>query len=88
MLSITSPDLRNSYVVIICATLHKIHLRNSYVVIMCANSCQMLTISEIGSSQVDHCAVSLVPSIQSVICGHYICANACEKLTKSENVSS
>ena len=40
MLRITSPDLRNSYVIIICATLHEIHLRNSYVVIICTNSCQ------------------------------------------------
>ena len=34
VLRITSPDLRNSYVVISCVTLHGLHLRNTYVFIM------------------------------------------------------
>ena len=52
MLRITSPDLRNSYVVIIYATLHEIHLMISYVVIICANSCQRLTKTEIDKVEI------------------------------------
>ena len=32
VLIITSPDIKNSYVVIICETYHEMHIRNSYVV--------------------------------------------------------
>ena len=46
VLRITSTYLRNSYVVIICATLLTIHLRNSYVVTIWARSCQTLTKSK------------------------------------------